>query len=84
MDALGVPLSARTQFYDRLEESVNAYGFPLLDFRQYDGDKYFVIDLFSHISRKGWVYVDQTLDAFYHGTLPDPLDAESFTSRSLP
>ncbi len=84
MDALGVPVSARLQFYDRLEESVDAYGFPLVDFQRYDGDKYFVIDLFSHTSRKGWVYVDQTLDAFYHGALLDPLDAESSTSSLLP
>jgi len=69
MDALGVSSAARQQFYDSLEGTVAAYGFPLVDYRQFDGDQYFLIDLFSHVSQKGWVYVDQTLDAFYHGSL---------------
>jgi len=68
-DASGVSVNARNVFYDKLESEVAPFGFPLVDFREHDGDKYFSVDQAEHTSRKGWVYVDQTLDAFYHGTL---------------
>lgn len=69
LDALGVSADARQQFYASLEGTVAVYGFPLVDYRQYDGDPYFVVDMFSHTSREGWIYVDQTLDAYFHGAL---------------
>ncbi len=43
---------------------------PLVDFQQYTNDPFFTIDLLSHTSREGWVVVDQTLDAYYHGQVP--------------
>jgi poly-D-alanine transfer protein DltD len=43
---------------------------PLLDFAEHDTDKYFLIDPWSHLSRKGWIYFDRALDAFYHDALP--------------
>jgi D-alanine transfer protein len=69
MDALGVSRQARQQYYDRVRATVAAYGFPLLDYEEFDEDTYFVIDMLSHTSRTGWVYVDQTLDAYFHNTL---------------
>ena len=69
MEVLGVSADSRRQFYDSLEGTVAVYGFPLVDYRQSDGDRYFVIDMFSHTGREGWIYVDQTLDAFFHGAL---------------
>jgi len=68
--ATGVSQKARQVYYDRLSNIVvNTYGMPLIDFENHDGDKYFSIDSASHTSRLGWVYVDQTLDAFFHGNL---------------
>jgi D-alanine transfer protein len=69
LEATGVSWDARQVYYKRLNKIVKAYGFPLVDFMEHDGDKYFSTDLFSHTSRKGWVYVNQTLDAYYHGHL---------------
>jgi poly-D-alanine transfer protein DltD len=68
--ALGVtPQARQTGYYDRLRQLAQRYGVPVVDFQDHDMDKYFSIDPTSHTSRLGWVYVDQTLDAFYHGTL---------------
>ena len=68
--ALGVtPQARQTAYYDRLRQLAQRYGVPVVDFQDHDMDKYFNIDPTSHTSRLGWVFVDQTLDAFYHGTL---------------
>ena len=66
--AFGVSKKARQVYYDRLQNIVvDTYGMPLVDFENHDGDQYFSIDSLSHTSRLGWAYVDQTLDAFFHG-----------------
>ena len=68
--AFGVSWKARQVYYDRLHQIVvNTYGMPLVDFEDQDSNRYFSIDSSSHTSRLGWVYVDQTLDAFFHGNL---------------
>ncbi len=68
--ALGVSAPARqTIYYDRLRQLAERYHVPIVDFQDHDLDKYFNIDPSSHTSRLGWIYVDQTLDAFYHNTL---------------
>ena len=70
-DARGVSQKARQVYYDRLHNIVvDTYGMRLVDFENHDGDRYFSTDYASHTSRLGWVYVDQTLDAFFHGNLP--------------
>ncbi len=67
--AMGVSRAARQAYYDKLQSIAAKYGVPVVDFQNHDADKWFSIDPSSHTSRLGWVYVDQTLDAFYHGTL---------------
>ncbi len=68
--ALGVSAQDRqTFYYGRLQQLAQRYGVPVVDFQEHDMDKYFGVDPSSHTSGLGWVYVDQTLDAFYHGTL---------------
>lgn len=66
---LGVTRTARQVYYDKLQQAAATYKVPLLSFADHDEDKYFCIDPTSHLSRKGWVYYEQALDAFYHGTL---------------
>ncbi len=67
--AMGVSEAARQVYYDKLQAIAAKYHVPLVDFRNHDSDKLFSVDTASHTSALGWVYVDQTLDAFYHGTL---------------
>ncbi len=65
-NAKGVSRWVRKQYYVKLQNTVSPYGFPVVDFADHDADGYFTIDQWSHMSREGWVYVDMTLDAFFH------------------
>ncbi len=67
--AMGVSKAARQVYYDKLRAIAAKYHVPVVTFQNHDTDRYFSIDPSSHTSRLGWVYVDQTLDEFYHGTL---------------
>jgi poly-D-alanine transfer protein DltD len=66
---MGVTWQARQEYYFKLQNAVSPYGFPIVDFVNQDGNPYFSIDQISHPSPVGWVYTDQTLDAFFHGTI---------------
>ena len=68
-ETLGVSEQAQNSYYQKLHAVVDPYHMPLIDFQQYGNDEYFSIDMASHTSREGWIYVDQTLDAFFHGPL---------------
>lgn len=68
-DYTGVTPQARQAYYAKLSEVTKPYGIPVLDFADKDEDKYFLIDPGAHLSREGWIYYDQTLDRFFHGTL---------------
>jgi D-alanine transfer protein len=83
-DYVGVSVAARAQYYARLRETAAAYDVPVVDFADHDGDKYFVTDPNSHLSRKGWTYYDRALDAFYHGNLGELASAEWSAGALLP
>ena len=68
-EALGVSEQAQDLYYIKLNDIVNQYHMPLVDYQPYGTDIYFSIDQGAHTSRYGWVYVDQTLDEFFHGNL---------------
>ena len=68
-EALGVSEQAQDIYYVKLNDIVNQYPMPLVDYQQYGTDIYFSIDQGAHTSRYGWIYVDQTLDEFFHGNL---------------
>jgi D-alanine transfer protein len=67
--AAGISEQAQQTYYTRLQSLVSAYNMPLVDFQQYTNDRYFSFDEASHTGAKGWVIVDRTLDAFYHGNI---------------
>jgi D-alanine transfer protein len=68
-EVMGVTEDTQDVFYTKLHSVADPFNMPLIDFRQYDHDKYFSIDQGSHTSRDGWIYVDQILDEYYHGRL---------------
>lgn len=68
-DAMGVSWQARQAYYLKLQRTISAYHFPFVDFASHDRNRYFSIDLDSHTNWVGWVYVDQVLDAFFHGRI---------------
>ncbi len=69
-EAMGVSEKAQDVYYTKLHQVVDPYHFPLVDFQSQGNDIYFSIDAGSHTSPEGWIYVDQVLDAYYHGRLP--------------
>jgi D-alanine transfer protein len=68
-EALGVSQQAQNTYYAKLNDNINQYHMPLVDYQQYGTDIYFSIDQGAHTSRYGWVYVDQTLDQFFHNNI---------------
>jgi D-alanine transfer protein len=78
-DYIGISQQARMQYYSRLRALCSQYGVPVVDFENHDDDRYFVTDPNSHLSRLGWVYYDQALDAFFHGAM-DQLDPAEWSS----
>jgi len=69
-ETIGVSEEAQNLYYDKLHSVVAPFGLLIIDFKEYGTVSYFSMDLASHTSRKGWIYVNQTLDAIYHGNLP--------------
>jgi D-alanine transfer protein len=67
--ASGISPQAQDFYYQKLEGTVSAYHLQEMDFKSHDADPLFSIDQASHTSPRGWVYVDQTLDAYFHGRL---------------
>ena len=67
--AVGVSEDAQNAYYTKLHAVVDPYQMTLVDYHQYTNDIYFSMDSVAHTSRYGWVYVDQTLDEFFHNTL---------------
>ncbi len=69
-DRQGISRETRHElYYERLRELAKRHGVPLIDFENEDEDAEFLSGVGSHLSSKGWVYYDQTLDRFYHGAL---------------
>ena len=69
-ETIGVSEPAQNKYYELLHSVVDPFGVPVLDGSEWGRIPYFSMDLASHASRKGWIYVDQRLDQIYHGQLP--------------
>jgi D-alanine transfer protein len=69
-DHAGVSRSARDAYYTKLRALVQQYHFAVAEFEEHDEDPAFLIRHQSHVTAKGWVYFDRTLDDFFHGRLP--------------
>jgi D-alanine transfer protein len=68
-EALGYSEEAQNTYYQVLHETVDPFGYPVIDFHQYGRDKYFSSDMASHSSPKGWMYINEILDDFFHGRI---------------
>jgi D-alanine transfer protein len=64
-DYIGFDKNDRDEYYKRINEMVQSYGFDLADFSQYEYDDYFLKDIF-HIGWEGWVYINEAMDKYYH------------------
>jgi D-alanine transfer protein len=69
-DRLGVTREERHDlYYERLRDLAGRHGVPLVDFEAEDEDTAFLSGVGSHLSPEGWLYYDDALDRFYHGSL---------------
>jgi D-alanine transfer protein len=68
-DYRGNTATARAPYYQKIKAYAARYHMPIYTFEAYEADKYFVSDVFDHLSRRGWAYYAQVLDAFYHDQL---------------
>jgi D-alanine transfer protein len=66
----GLSRAARSYFYRRVENMSVEHGFHVQTFSDHDLDQGFIVGATTHLTTKGWIYVDQVLDAFYHDRLP--------------
>ncbi len=73
-DLRGISPQARHVYYVQLRAAARRYGVALRDFEDHERDPYFLKDRQSHPTQAGWVLLDETLDAFYHGRFPAPSD----------
>lgn len=64
-DYTGFPLEERTGYYQRIKQVIETKGFQAADFSDHEYDLYFLQDI-MHLGMKGWVYVDEAMDRFYH------------------
>jgi poly-D-alanine transfer protein DltD len=67
---LGVSTSARDRMYRRFDSATAPFHFPARSFSERDSDVAFLSEPRSHLSAKGWLVYDRTIDAFYHDTRP--------------
>lgn len=70
-DFTGVSPAARASYYAQMEDMGRRHGIPVVTFADHDEDASFSIDPSSHPSRKGWIFYDRALNAFWHDK---PLD----------
>ena len=63
----GTTRRGRQVYYDKLAATMAHSGYPLLDFNDHEEDRFFFNDA-SHPSAKAWIFYDQGIDRFYHGT----------------
>ncbi|MCC7119530.1 MAG: hypothetical protein IT310_13480 [Anaerolineales bacterium] len=68
-EALGYSEETQNLYYQILHQVADPYGYPIVDFHQHGRDQYFSADMASHSSPKGWMYINEILDAFYHNRL---------------
>ncbi|PAE21280.1 D-alanyl-lipoteichoic acid biosynthesis protein DltD [Bacillus sp. 7504-2] len=63
-DYTGFPNKGRTDFYKKIKKEIEQEGFQVADLTNHEYDPYFLKDTL-HLGWKGWVYVDEAIEAFY-------------------
>ncbi|MFP7494483.1 D-alanyl-lipoteichoic acid biosynthesis protein DltD [Terribacillus saccharophilus] len=62
-DYTGFPKQGRDDYYDRIKNQIDDYGFTYADYSDHEYDPYFMRDTI-HIGWKGWVYLDEDMEKF--------------------
>ncbi|WP_088068236.1 D-alanyl-lipoteichoic acid biosynthesis protein DltD [Gottfriedia luciferensis] len=62
-DYTGFKKENRSNYYKKVSNEIRSSGFDIADLSSHEYEKYFFRDSL-HISLKGWVYIDQAMEAF--------------------
>lgn len=65
----GVSRAARDYYYKRVQAMANERGFPAATFSHQDLAIDFLVGSGTHLEEKGWLYVNELLDNFFHDKL---------------
>ena len=68
-DKNGVTFPVRDVHYQRVRKMAADYGYPARTFEKHEYDGNFLIEHVSHLTDKGWLFLDKVIDAFYHDQL---------------
>lgn len=68
-ETLGYSEEAQNFYYETLHKIADPYGYPVVDFKEHRRDRYFSADMASHTGPKGWMYINEILDDFYHNRI---------------
>ncbi len=68
--AHGITREGRAYYYNRLSAACAQRGTAFAHLEDHDMDLGFVIKHSSHLSGKGWIFINRLLDDFYHDRLP--------------
>ena len=68
-DKNGVTFPVRNVYYQRVRQLAAQYGYPARTFEEHEYDGNFLIEHVSHLTDKGWLFLDEVIDAFYHDQL---------------
>lgn len=63
-DYIGLDKEKRDNFYDKLKNIVDEYGFSYLDLRDKEYEPYFYKDV-MHLGWRGWLYVNKKITEYY-------------------
>jgi D-alanine transfer protein len=70
LETIGVSRKAREKFSEQLAQTAQRYQAPLVYFQAHEEDPLFFADHLDHLSPRGWMYYNETLDDFFHGRNP--------------
>lgn len=66
-ERMGISPQSIDAYAWRLNDFAKRYQIPVVDFADLGEDPQFFADHFGHPSGKGWIYINQALDDFFHG-----------------
>lgn len=66
-ESIGVARENLDQYSRRLRKVAREYDVAFIDFAEHGDDPSFFADHHDHLSARGWLYVDRTLDFYFHG-----------------
>lgn len=63
-DYAGIPKDKRNEYYNKIRELTEKYGFEHLDLKDYEYEKYFYFDA-MHLGWKGWLHVSEEMAKYF-------------------